>query len=542
MAVGICPLSHKSISEVRDKRRELIPIPTSATDVPRALAYTMPSTINRKSYPPEADKSKSSVVEDSKKKTSLLKDNSWIKKDVNDDKVVDQNSNFGRSVLSRFRSSENLSSSSEKGTSTSTSTSSTATATGPSRKNVQSLTKRFSASQDELDSSSTTTTTSFNNGTKTTVTTSRTSVKSPTKTETFTEKIVTDSKTNTGKIQTQPPTPVETTTKSVTKSETVTVTTSKDNTVQEDIKTVKPATPLSPTKTTKTETVTVITSKDNTVQKDNKTAKSVTTPLSPTKTTKTETVTVITSKDNTVQEDNKTVKSVTTPLSPSKTTKTETVTVTTFKDTIVQEDSKSAKSALPASPTKSITGTTYTSTTPTSKTESYTFSSKSSAEDQLFDTLIPTSIKSARGSDRPEEYTSETKVTESMKTYSSMSDSYEYSPRRGSTKTYTTTTYTESRPEDLSDIYRSRTVETVYTSPERKIIERDLCTYCQKPMLSDTKMILEDVDIKCHASCFRCDVCKSPLGHLKAGDSMWLYRRTVHCEACFGITKGKWLH
>lgn len=36
-----------------------------------------------------ADKSKSSVVEDSKKKTSLLKDNSWIKKDANEDKAVE---------------------------------------------------------------------------------------------------------------------------------------------------------------------------------------------------------------------------------------------------------------------------------------------------------------------------------------------------------------------------------------------------------------------------------------------------------------------
>ncbi|XP_053482855.1 sciellin isoform X1 [Ictalurus furcatus] len=485
----------------------------------------MTSTLNRKTYT-ETSKSKSSVVEDSKKKASLLKDNSWIKKDVTDDKAVEQNSNYGRSVLSRFKSTENISSTTE--INTSSTSSSKVTETGSSKKYVQSLTKRFSVSQDELDSSrftasvepkTSTTTTSFKNGTKTSVTTSRT----PTKTETFTEKIFTDSKTNIGG----------------------------------DKKTFKPAPPISPTKTTKRETVTVTTSKDNTVQEDNKTVKVVTTPTSPTKSAKTETVTVTTFKDTIVQEDSKTAKSAP-PFSPTKSSKTETVTVTTFKDTIVQEDSKSVRSALPTSPTKSITSTSYKSTTPTSKTTSYTFSSTPSAEDQLFDTLIPTSIKSAQVSDpssvtssttyarrsykdsKPEEYFSETVLTESVKTVSSASESYGYGSQRGSSKTYSTTTYTENRPEDYSDIYKSRTVETVYTSPERKIADRDLCTYCQKPMLSDTKMILEDVDIKCHASCFKCDVCKSPLGHLKAGDSMWVYRRNVHCEACFGITKGKW--
>ncbi|XP_017326363.1 sciellin isoform X4 [Ictalurus punctatus] len=451
----------------------------------------MTSTLNRKTYT-ETSKSKSGVVEDSKKKASLLKDNSWIKKDVTDDKAVEQNSNYGRSVLSRFKSTENISSTTE--INTSSTSSSKVTETGSSKKYVQSLTKRFSVSQDELDSSrftasvepkTSTTTTSFKNGMKTSVTTSRT----PTKTETFTEKIFTDSKTNIGE--------------------------------------------------------------------DNKTVKVVTTPTSPTKSAKTETVTVTTFKDTIVQEDSKTARSAP-PFSPTKSSKTETVTVTTFKDTIAQEDSKSVKSALPTSPTKSITSTSYKSTTPTSKTTSYTFRSTPSAEDQLFDTLIPTSIKSAQASDprsvtssttyarrsykdsKPEEYFSETVVNESVKTVSSASESYGYGSQRGSSKTYSTTTYTENRPEDYSDIYKSRTVETVYTSPERKIADRDLCTYCQKPMLSDTKMILEDVDIKCHASCFKCDVCKSPLGHLKAGDSMWVYRRNVHCEACFGITKGKW--
>ncbi|XP_058248146.1 sciellin isoform X3 [Hemibagrus wyckioides] len=522
----------------------------------------MPSTVTRKSYPPEtADKSKSSVIDDSKKKTSLLKDNSWIKKDVTDDKVVDQHSNYGRSVLGRFKSSENLTSSSEKKTTTTVTKTSTVTDSGsvPSRKSVQSLTKRFSFSQDELDSSSTTT--SFKDGTKTTVTTSRTSVKSPTKAKTFSEKIFTDSKTTTSEeIKTVKSVPPSSPTKT-TRKEFVTVTTSKDNVVQEDIKTIKSVPPSSPTKTTRKEFVTVTTSKDKVVQEDIKTIKSVP-PSSPTKTTRKEFVTVTTSKDNIVQEDVKTVKSVITPTSPSKTSKT--VTVTTFQDTIIKEDSKSVKSTPPPTPTKIISDKTYTITTPTSKTSSYSFSSKSSTEDQLFDTLIPSSVKETYASDnrndkssetsstaytrtsykesRPEEHITENVYTEYVKTSSAMSDSYVFDSRRGSTKTYTAT-YSDSRPEILLDTYKSSrsTMETLYTTPERKIyIEKDICTYCQKPILYDTKMILEDVDIKCHANCFKCGVCNSNLGHLKAGDSMWVYRRNVHCEACFGVIKGKW--
>ncbi|KAK3543708.1 hypothetical protein QTP70_027209, partial [Hemibagrus guttatus] len=539
-------------------------------------------------------KSKSSVIDDSKKKTSLLKDNSWIKKDVIDDKAIDQHSNYGRSVLSRFKSSENLTSTSEENTSTIITNSSTVTDSGPSRKTVQSLTKRFSLSQDELDSSSATT--SFKDGTKTTVTTSRTSVvKPPTKAKTFSEKIFTDSKTTTSEelktVKSAPPSsPTKTTRKEIftvttskdntvqediktiksappssptktTRKEIFTVTTSKDNTVQEDIKTIKSAPPSSPTKTTRKEIFTVTTSKDNTVQEDIKTIKSAP-PSSPTKTTRKEIFTVTTSKDNTVQEDIKTVKSVTTPTSSSKTSKTETVTVTTFQDTIIKEDSKSVKSTPPPSPTKIISDKTYTITTPTSKTSSYSFSSKSSTEDQLFDTLIPSSIKETHVSDnrndkssetsstaytsykesRPDEYTTKNVYTEYVKTSSAMSDSYVFDSRRGSTKTYTAT-YSDSRPEILLDTYKSSrsTMETLYTTPERKTyIEKDICTYCQKPILYDTKMVLEDADIKCHANCFKCDVCNSNLGHLKAGDSMWVYRRNVHCEACFGVIKGKW--
>lgn len=40
--------------------------------------------------------------------------------------------------------------------------------------------------------------------------------------------------------------------------------------------------------------------------------------------------------------------------------------------------------------------------------------------------------------------------------------------------------------------------------------------------------------------CFwQCEVCDGTLGHMKAGDSMWIYKRMVHCENCFEVTRGK---
>ncbi|XP_072542096.1 uncharacterized protein [Salminus brasiliensis] len=110
----------------------------------------MSATTTRRSYPLQTDKSGTkTAVEDSKRK-SLLKDNSWINKDVNNDKPVDQDSNFGRTVLSRFKSAENLSSSPDKTTSATTTTKTSTTR--PEKSSVQTLTRRFSASQDELDS------------------------------------------------------------------------------------------------------------------------------------------------------------------------------------------------------------------------------------------------------------------------------------------------------------------------------------------------------------------------------------------------------
>lgn len=37
----------------------------------------------------------------------------------------------------------------------------------------------------------------------------------------------------------------------------------------------------------------------------------------------------------------------------------------------------------------------------------------------------------------------------------------------------------------------------------RTLLEKDLCTCCHKPFNGDAKMVLDDMKINCHASCFK---------------------------------------
>uniref|UniRef100_A0A0K8RIF7 Putative scel protein n=1 Tax=Ixodes ricinus TaxID=34613 RepID=A0A0K8RIF7_IXORI len=67
--------------------------------------------------------------------------------------------------------------------------------------------------------------------------------------------------------------------------------------------------------------------------------------------------------------------------------------------------------------------------------------------------------------------------------------------------------------EDASRKY----IQTVYSTSDRSVIERDMCTYCRKPLGTNTKMILDELQICCHSTCFKCEVCKQSLENLKAG-------------------------
>uniref|UniRef100_A0A9J7YRZ9 LIM zinc-binding domain-containing protein n=1 Tax=Cyprinus carpio carpio TaxID=630221 RepID=A0A9J7YRZ9_CYPCA len=541
---------------------------------------------------------RSTKVDDGKKK-SLLKDNSWIRANVNEEEQVERESNFGKTVLSRYKSNESLVSPQDKTSKTESKTSTVSTSSGST---VQALSKRFGGSQDQLNetrttgtkttvkteprkSSTSTTTTTIKDGakiTETTVTTTKQDVvKSSTKSETLTDKDLAGLSTkSSGNYKTEvitiksskdtvdgPTSPLKTTTSgktytkgdvSPTKSTTYSVRSTKstedqlfDTLIPTSIKSANTA-----SSDYKTEVVTVKTSKaiSDVPTSPLKTTTSIKTytkeDVSPTKTTsystksdyKTEVVTVKSSKDivNVPASPVKTTTSIKSytkeDVSPTQTTsystksdyKTEVVTVKSSKDIV----------NVPTSPVKTTTSIkTYTKedASPT-KSTTYSVRSTKSTEDQLFDTLIPTSIKSANTDSSREDIS----VSKSIRTVYSTNERDEWSTV--TSPSYSRTSYSESRPADyLSDTLTSKTTTTVYTSPERVVSGKDICTVCHKNMYTDEKIILDDMNINCHASCFKCGVCNASLGLLKAGDSLWVYRRAIHCESCFGVTKGKWL-
>ncbi|XP_022358507.1 sciellin isoform X4 [Enhydra lutris kenyoni] len=104
-----------------------------------------------------------------------------------------------------------------------------------------------------------------------------------------------------------------------------------------------------------------------------------------------------------------------------------------------------------------------------------------------------------------------------------------------------TRTYMENS-KSLKDGYQEnisgKYIQTVYSTSDRSIIERDMCTYCRKPLGTETKMILDELQICCHSTCFKCEICQQPLENLQAGDSIWIYRRTIHCEPCYSKVMG----
>nr|XP_057939135.1 sciellin isoform X2 [Doryrhamphus excisus] len=280
--------------------------------------------------------------------------------------------------------------------------------------------------------------------------------------------------------------------------------------------------------------------------------------------------------------------------SPSRTTKVTETYVSSQKDgsdlssSSVSAEDKLYNTLLPSA-IKDDIGDSRTSLT---STETVTVKrSINGAEDDLYDTLLPKSITSAqssgysssvtkretvtlesnRGGDSPTPLSSSSSLRSTSRTYtedspttritsytvssslpsddynksyyySSSKPSYEYSSISNPSE-YSSTIYRSSSSEILSTPISSKSsIKTVYTSPERTVLDRELCTSCHKPFNGDAKMVLDDMKINCHAFCFKCEVCNGTLGHLKAGDCMWVYNRLVHCETCFDKTREKWRH
>ncbi|XP_027146563.1 sciellin isoform X2 [Larimichthys crocea] len=507
-------------------------------------------------------------------KTSLLKDNSWIRKADEEDEDVDRDPNFGRSVLSQYRSTENLGGAdTEEITTTKTIRTSTS---------VQALTKRFSGSQDELRSStlpSSKTTSTYTKSsysslksdspkiTTTTTVTERGGTESPTTTlrspvtTTFTERVKSSSKG--AQYTTYSPTRTTKVTETIVTSDKDAEDKLYDTLIPSSIKNDYSPTDSKRTYST-TEIVTVKSSPDTDAEDklyDTLIPSSIKNDYSPTdsKTTvsSSETVTVKSSPDG--ERTYSTTEIVTVKSSPD--IDAEDKLYDTLIPSSIKNDYTDSKTTVSSSETVTVKsspdadGFKITTTTTTSSTP----------VDDLYDTLLPKSITSPTRDESPtysststtrRSYSSYTDDVPSVRTTTrtiSTKPSEDYSSDRKysytrsdssitSPSTYTTAYRSSSSSDDiLSDTSYSRSsIKSLYASPERTVLEKDLCTYCRKPFTGDAKMILDDMKINCHAHCFKCEVCDGTLGHMKAGDSMWIYKRMVHCENCFEVTREKW--
>ncbi|XP_055282498.1 sciellin isoform X15 [Moschus berezovskii] len=166
--------------------------------------------------------------------------------------------------------------------------------------------------------------------------------------------------------------------------------------------------------------------------------------------------------------------------------------------------------------------------------------------EQGLDELINVSPKAVKNTARQDGQV--TGSTEALISPSSRTAAYSYEAKKtlssnaetrhaGSKDTVVyTRTYMENSksPKDgYQETVSGKYIQTVYSTSDRSVIERDMCTYCRKPLGTETKMILDELQICCHSTCFKCEICKQPLENLQAGDSIWIYRQTIHCESCY---------
>ncbi|KAF4112679.1 hypothetical protein G5714_007474 [Onychostoma macrolepis] len=171
---------------------------------------------------------------------------------------------------------------------------------------------------------------------------------------------------------------------------------------------------------------------------------------------------------------------------------------------------------------------------PSSVTQStrYSYQTPSAPLDDLADTLLPT----RSGSVQSQPVRSQTQVKTVYSETPAASPPLR-SPLQTleSSRTQVKTVYSETPA--ASPPLRSP-LQTLESS--RTVSSRDVCTVCGKPIAGSERMILDDLKIISHTSCFRCAVCRCDLGGLEAGKSLWVYRERVNCTNCFSKIRGQW--
>ncbi|XP_068428464.1 sciellin isoform X2 [Clinocottus analis] len=418
--------------------------------------------------------------------SSLLKDGSWIKKLDDEDEDVDRDPNFGKSILGQ-RSVTTVGPEGEEVKTTITTSRSTS---------VQALSKKFSSSPDEP--SSGTYSTLKSDPPSSTVTTSKTTVTEEPKTSTTTTTMSRKSSTSDTTYSTLSSTglrsPTETFTQRVQSSSKGAGTKLYD---KDD---------YSPT-----DSKTTVYSTENVMVKGSPEIKTTTTTRT---SSSAEDDLYGTLLPRSITDRTSSISSSISSSTSSSITKREVITV---------ESSRGVESSILSSPS-SIRTTSY-----------------SSYSEDLPSTRTTTTTRSISSTSNPsDDYSSDNYSSDNKSySYSRPDSSYEYSSISSPTS-YDSKSYRSNSRSDDADLIYSSSTKSVYGAPERSVLQKDLCTSCRKPFTGEAKMVLDDMKINCHASCFKCEVCNGTLAHMKAGDSMWIYKRMVHCENCFEVTRDKW--
>ncbi|XP_067842606.1 sciellin isoform X2 [Heptranchias perlo] len=204
-------------------------------------------------------------------------------------------------------------------------------------------------------------------------------------------------------------------------------------------------------------------------------------------------------------------------------------------------------------------------------TSSYTITSTKTTPDPILKSSRSTSEQTVLN-DEPSTHKSSTSYIKTSRTYSSDSPT-DKSPVTEDHLYNSRSTYKENSPlreqdsdDDESSVYQSSrnslkkskspssplsegkapakviTLTTAFTSAEQPSKDKNVCSQCYKPISKGARMILEDLNINCHASCFKCQICHSSLENLNAGDNFWVHHRTVHCEPCYDKVKAQWAY
>nr|XP_030694486.1 sciellin isoform X2 [Globicephala melas] len=122
---------------------------------------------------------------------------------------------------------------------------------------------------------------------------------------------------------------------------------------------------------------------------------------------------------------------------------------------------------------------------------------------------------------------------EALKTLSSNAETRHAGPKDTVVYTRTYAENSKSPKDRYQESISEKYIQTIYSTSDKSVIEMDMCTYCRKPLGTEAKMILNELQICCHSTCFKCEICKQPLENLQAGDSVWIYKQTIHCESCY---------